>query len=121
MSSNLNKVMQMFKEWMKQAAEHPFHQTAVRNGFQPEGSSSAAQTTTHTYSHPDGHTLSLHTNSKGHDMFRLNTKKGVAKTGDTAMQLHGAQCFKPNYKGSLSGWSQHFCRVMWNHKQCTVR
>jgi len=80
----------MFKEWMESPQDHPFHNTALLNGFHHHNSSSAANTSTHEYTHPKGHALTLHTNSDGHHSFKLKTKSGQEKTGRTAMLLSGA-------------------------------
>lgn len=81
--------MKTLTEWMQSPEEHPFHKTAVNNGFHHENSSSAAHVSTHTYSHPQGHSLKLHT-SNGIHSFNMKTRSGQEKTGRTSMLLHGA-------------------------------
>lgn len=81
--------MQTFLEFAHQT-QHPLHNDATKNGFNHEGTSSAAGVATHTYTHPKGHSLTLHTSSNGGHTFNLKTKHGKELKGSTAGHFMGA-------------------------------
>jgi len=83
--------MQTFLEYFASPDQHPLHQDAVKNGFKHDDTSSMAGTTTHKYSHPKGHSLTLHTNSSGNSSFTLNDTKGKVHTGNTNMHFYGSR------------------------------
>ena len=76
---------------------HPLHSAAERHGFKHENTKNMLGASVHTYSHPSGKQLTLHTGSGGDHSFNMTTKRGKTHTGTTAMHLYGATLREGNY------------------------
>ena len=83
--------MQTFLEFFAKPDNHPLHNDAVKNGFEHKDTSSIAGAATHTYMHPKGHKLTLHTKSDGTPSYTMNDAKGKVHTGNTSMHFYGSR------------------------------
>lgn len=86
--------MRTFLEYYSAPEQHGLHNAATKIGFEHRKTTSAAGVSTHEYTHPHGHALTLKSGgTAGKHEYSMHTNRNKKLVGTTPEHFYGASVY----------------------------